>query len=142
LSNPSGITGIHHVAVFARRSYDEAVRFYAEVLLLPRKVEFVVGNKRASLFDTGNAGYVEVFDYTGQPAEAAPTTINHFALRTKDVDGVLKRVRAAGVRVTVEPVSFDFPTHHGPASYSIRIAFFDGPEGESIELFDEVTEVP
>jgi glyoxylase I family protein len=133
------IRGIHHVAVFARRSYDEAVRFYGQVLGLNRRVEFAVNGKRASLFDTGNAGYVEVFDYTGQAAEASPMTINHFALRTSDVDGVLARVRADGRRVTVEPISIDLPTTVGPNPYRIRIAFFEGPEGESVELFDEIT---
>jgi glyoxylase I family protein len=135
----SSITGIHHVAVFARKSYDDAVEFYGKVLGLTRRVEFVAGGKRASLFDTGNAGYIEVFDYTGAEAVAAPMTINHFALRTNDVDGVLARVRAAGRKVTVEPVSVDLPSHVGPNPYRIRIAFFEGTEGESIELFDEIT---
>ena len=148
MSTPS-ITGFHHIAVIARRDYGKAVAFYADVLKLTRRVEFVVTGRNFSLFDCGGGNYIELVDQTadqqtsdqqtGDHAESKPATLAHLALRTNDVDGMIARVRDAGYVVTVEPVSLSLPTHSGPNPFNVRIAFFDGPEGESIELFDEQT---
>ncbi|MFT3789414.1 MAG: VOC family protein [Tepidisphaeraceae bacterium] len=135
------ITGFHHVALNARRSYDNACKFYGEILGLTRRVEFVAGGRRISLFDAGNASYVEVFDETGKAAESKPATLAHFALRTNDVDGMIAKCVAFGLKVTVEPKTVEFPTHMGPNPFKIRIAFVEGPEGESLEFFDEQTKL-
>jgi glyoxylase I family protein len=141
MSQPA-ITGFHHVCIQARKDYAAAVAFYRDVLGLVQKVEFIVDNSRKlSLFDCGGGNYIEVADYSGQAAESKPNTINHIALRTKHVDELLAKVRAAGYKVTVEAVSLELPTTVGPNPYKIRIAFFNGPEGESIELFDEISVV-
>jgi catechol 2,3-dioxygenase-like lactoylglutathione lyase family enzyme len=133
------ITGFHHVALNARKSYADACKFYGETLGLTRRVEFVAGGRRISLFDAGGGNYVEVFDETGKPAESKPTTLAHFALRTNDVDAMIARCRSIGLKVTVEPKTVEFPTEMGPSPFKIRIAFVEGPEGESLEFFDEIT---
>lgn len=133
------ITGFHHVCIHARRDYGAAVAFYRDALGLPQRVEFSYGGRRASLFDAGGGNYIEIFDYTGEPADSVPATLSHLALRTPDVDALIARLAEAGVAVTVQPVTIDLPTTIGPNPFTIRIAFFVGPEGESVELFDEVT---
>ena len=56
----------------------------------------------------------------------------HIALRSRDCDALLAGIRAAGTPVTMEPNDIRIPsTPPLPA----RIAFFTGPDGESIEIF-------
>ncbi len=132
------ITGFHHVCINARRNYAATVSFYRDTLGLPQRVEFSYGGRRASLIDAGSGNYIEIFDYSGEPAESMPATLSHLALRTKHVDALIARLAEAGVVVTVQPVTIDLPTTVGPNPFVVRIAFFTGPEGESVELFDEV----
>jgi hypothetical protein len=63
----------------------------------------------------------------GSPAPNDPVT--HFALATTDTKGAIEHVRQAGYEVTVEPRTLNL----GPLT--ISIAFFLGPNGESIEFF-------
>jgi catechol 2,3-dioxygenase-like lactoylglutathione lyase family enzyme len=138
-SSSPRITGFHHVALNARKSYADAVRFYGETLGLVRRVEFVAGGRRISLMDAGGGNYVEIFDETGKAAESKPNTLSHLALRTNDVDAMIARCVAVGLKVTVEPKTVEFPTEAGPNPFKIRIAFVEGPEGESLEFFEEIT---
>jgi len=133
------ITGFHHVAINARKNYDQAVAFYKSTLGLVQRVEFVFGGRRASMLDAGAGNYVEIFDFTNDQAESKPTLLSHLALCTNDVDAMIKRVRDAGMKITVEPKDVELQTNVGPNPFVVRIAFFEGPEGESVELFEEKT---
>lgn len=133
------VHGFHHVAVHSR-VYDESVRFYTEVLGLKQRVEFVLKGQRVSLLDSGGGAYVEIFDKPNR-ADGTSSCLVHFALRCREVDALIDRVRASGRKITVEPTSLQLETNVGPKPFGIRIAFFEGPDGESVELFDEQTPV-
>ncbi len=123
--------GFHHVAVRVP-DFDAALRFYKDVLGFTERVTWGEGDRRAALLDTGDGNYLEVF--AGGPAEPKPVgTIEHFALRTSNVDAVIERMRAAGAPVTVEPR--DIVLGRGPNAVPARIAFCRGPGGEEIEFF-------
>lgn len=126
--------GFHHVAIKAR-DLDAVIRFYADILGFREKMTWTTGNgRRAVMLDTGDGNYLEVFedpDYAPAPDGA----ILHFALRTGDTDATLARVRAAGRKVTMEPRDATIQTTNGFGPVPIRIAFFEGPAGEVIELF-------
>jgi catechol 2,3-dioxygenase-like lactoylglutathione lyase family enzyme len=82
--------------------------------------------------DTGDGNYFEISG--GRTAELAPNGhFAHIALRATDCDAVVEKVRAFGAEVTVEPKDVALPSD--PPT-PIRIAFFKGPDGELIELFD------
>ena len=69
-------------------------------------------------------------DPTPAPGAPAPNDpLNHLALATTDTRGAIEHVRAAGFPVTVEPREVDLN------GLRAIIAFFTGPSGESIELF-------
>jgi glyoxylase I family protein len=123
--------GIHHVALKAR-DFDAAVAFYTDVLGFTPALRWGEGDKRAILLDTGDGSCVEVF---AGGADAPEGRLMHLALRCSDVDGVIERVRSAGREVTIEPRRVDIPSD--PA-HPVYIAFFIGPEGETIELFDDL----
>ncbi|MFA5056761.1 MAG: VOC family protein [Opitutaceae bacterium] len=126
--------GLHHVAIKVR-DWEATNRFYTEILGFRPKLAWTTGSgRRAAMLDTGDGNYLEIFEdpaYTPAPEGA----ILHLALRTGDTDAMLARVRAAGMKVTMEPKDVTIQTTNGFGPVPVRIAFFQGPGGEIIELF-------
>lgn len=123
--------GFHHVAIRAG-DFEASVRFYGETLGFKEKISWGEGDKRAIMMDAGDGNYMEIFA-GGTPGPKPEGAILHFAIRTDNCDAALERARAAGVEVTMEPKSLDIPSRPGPTP--VRIAFFKGPDGEIVELF-------
>ena len=123
--------GFHHVAVRVP-DFDAGLRFYRDVLGFQEKVGWGEGDKRVALLDAGDGAYVELFG-GGQANAKLEGAFLHMAIRTSDVDGAVERARAAGMEVTVEPK--DVTLQSRPFQVPVRLAFFKGPGGEVIELF-------
>jgi catechol 2,3-dioxygenase-like lactoylglutathione lyase family enzyme len=125
--------GFHHVAIRVV-DFERTLKFYTEALGFRKAVEWGEGERRACMLDTGDGNYLEVFAGAKRaPGEPAPEgAIIHFALRTDDCDAALERARAAGAQVTMEPKDLAV---FGDPPIPIRIAFFKGPDGEVVELF-------
>jgi glyoxylase I family protein len=124
--------GFHHIAIRVR-DFDRSVGFYTGVLGFPAKVAWGQQPGRAVMLDTGNGNYLEVFERPGQAPATQEGQILHLALRTDHCDTLLERVRAAGCTVTMEPKSVEIPSTPSPTP--VHIAFFTGPDGELVELF-------
>jgi catechol 2,3-dioxygenase-like lactoylglutathione lyase family enzyme len=123
--------GFHHVSIKVQ-DIEASIRFYTEALGFVYKTEWGQGAKRTVLLDTGDGNYFEITG--GRTDELAPNGhFAHIALRATDCDAVIAKVRAAGAEVTVEPKDVVLPSD---PPLPIRIAFFKGPDGELIELFD------
>ncbi len=132
INTVSGGGGLHHVAIRVR-DFDRSVDFYTHTLGFVKKIAWGGPPKRAVMLDAGNGNYLEMFERPDQPPIDEQAVILHFALRTAHVDAVLSRVREAGMTVTMEPKDLDIPADVGKVP--VRIAFFKGPDGELIELF-------
>ncbi|CAM4469499.1 VOC family protein [Paenibacillus tarimensis] len=119
--------GFHHVAIRVY-DFDASVRFYTEILGFEERVRWGEGTSRAVMLDTGDGNYLEIFagGAEGQKPEGA---FLHIALRSSNVDNALELARDAGMEVTMEPTDVML------GSEPVRIAFFKGPDGEIIELF-------
>lgn len=126
------ITGFHHVAIHAR-DFDRSITFYTAVLGLEEKLAWGEPPKRAVMLHAGDNRYLEIFE---KPEHAAtdPGTILHFALRTDDCAAMLEKVREAGMSITMESKPVTIHSTIGPVP--ICIAFFKGPDGEVVELFE------
>jgi glyoxylase I family protein len=127
----SSITGFHHVAIRAV-DFDASLRFYTEVLGGKIHIAWGAGNDRAVMVDFGGGSHVEIFA-RAEPFEHLEGTILHFALRTDDCSGMLEKIRAAGMKITMETA--DVPLDSSIGRVVVRIAFFEGPDGEIVELF-------
>jgi len=126
------ITGFHHVALHSA-DFDKSVRFYTEILGLKPKITWGQAPDRAVMLDPGDGRYLEIFEKS-DPAPSASGPILHFAFRTDDCSGMLERVRNAGIEVSMEPKAVTIDANIGPVR--VKIAFFKGPDGEVVELFE------
>lgn len=124
------IKGIHHVCLWCETEEDKQKMkdFYLGALGLSLKREWAGG----AMFDTG-CGLIEVF-YNRENAVKTAGAVQHFALETDDVDGIIAKVKEAGYQVTVEPRDGAIPSD---PVFPIRMAFCVGPVGETIEIFHE-----
>ena len=127
-----GASGIHHVALRAR-DFDKAVKFYTETIGLTTAAAWGAAPKRAILLDTGDGSCLEIFEKPDLKPASDDAVIVHVALRTSDTDAAIERVRAAGCRISVEPLNADLAAK--PKPLSVRIGFCIGPDNVQIEFF-------
>lgn len=131
-----GSGGFHHVCV-KTRDWDRTIEFYRDVLGCTEKIAWRAAPQRAAMLDTGDGNYMEFFeDLAYQPAPNG--AVVHFAFRTTRLDDVAARVRAAGAKITVEPKDVTITTTNGAGAVPIRVFFCEGPNGETIEFFQNV----
>lgn len=122
--------GFHHVAITVH-DIDATVKFYTEVLGFKVAISWGEGDKRAAMLDAGDGSCLEVFA-GGTPDKKPEGAFKHLALRTADTDTVFERVKAAGMEITMQPT--DIVIGSNPPTPA-KIAFFKGPDGEIVELF-------
>ena len=124
--------GFHHISIHVK-DLEKSIKFYSEALGFVVRYSWGVSPKKTVLMDTGDGNYFEMSQ--GEPdAEYPEGVFRHLALRADDAKAALERARAAGAEVTVE--ARDVILSSEP-SIPIRIAFFKGPDGELIELFQD-----
>lgn len=123
------LKGTHHICLHTRdaEEFDKAFRFYHEVL----GMEVVRSCTGFAMLDTGDGTVMEID--SGVPQEGTGI-IDHFALRTDDVDACVAACIAAGRPITDGPRDVTIACEK---PYPIRIAFTVGMLGESIEFFQE-----
>lgn len=126
--------GFHHVAIRAR-DFDKSCQFYTEIMGFREKIAWGEAPERAVMLDVGDGNYLEIFERPDQPGpvEEPQPAILHMAFRARDTSTALENARSAGVRVTVETKEVLIPSHPHPTP--VTLAFFEGPDGEIIELF-------
>ena len=124
--------GFHHLSMKVK-NLDKSIKFYTEGLGFVERFSWGDVPKRTVLLDTGDGNYFEISQ--GDPDQVIEQGIfGHIALRVDDCKSALEDARKAGAEVTVETRDV---TLSSEPSIPIRIAFFKGPDGELIELFQD-----
>ena len=119
--------GVHHIAI-QTQDYEASKAFYQDVLGFQLVLEWGDARKMCML-DIGDGSHLELFAPGETPVETVPNpTMQHLAFFVKDVDASVARLREAQVNITVEPREVML----GPQK--AKIAFFKGPNGETLEL--------
>ena len=123
--------GFHHVALYVK-DFDASMRFYKDALGFTEKAAWPSGTgMRVVLLDTGDGNYFEVIESDAAKGMPERSTL-HIALRSDDADAAIERARAAGAKITLEPKGVEFKSN---PPIKARIGFCEGPDGESIEFF-------
>jgi glyoxylase I family protein len=115
------------------RDWEASLKLYRDVLGMPVVAEFGSAERKIILLDMGDGSHIELFQPTAQtvaPGSPAPNDpITHIALTTTDTEAATAHVRQAGYEITTEPKTLNL------GSLTVTLAFFRGPNGESIEFF-------
>jgi glyoxylase I family protein len=122
--------GFHHLSMKVK-NLEKSMKFY-EALGFVERVSWGEAAKKTVLVDTGDHNYFEISQ--GDSGQVCVEGVfKHVALRVDDCQAALERARKAGAEVTVEMRDV---TLKSEKPIKIRIAFFKGPDGELIELFE------
>ncbi|MDQ1281397.1 MAG: hypothetical protein QG670_2662 [Thermoproteota archaeon] len=123
--------GFHHVSLRVK-DLNKSIKFYSEGLGFIERFSWGKDPKRTILMDIGDGNYFEISQ--GDPNLSYVEGIfRHLALRVNDCKAALELVRNAGAEVTVDPRDSTLSSN---PPLQIRVAFFKGPDGEVIELFE------
>ena len=126
------ICDIHHVSMKCQdpEGFEKAVNFYKEILGFVEERRWDQG----VMLKSGNAFFparIEIF-CNGEGIRSLGA-VRHFALATKYVDELAAKVEAAGYEVFIKPKDNVIPSN---PEFHARLAFFYGPLGEQVELFN------
>lgn len=125
--------GYHHLALKAR-DFDKTVHFYKQLGFV-EWIRWGEGDKRAIMLDTGDGSCLEVF--AGGDHLRPEGALLHYALNSNNCDAAIEAARKAGAKVTMEPKTLEIQST--PSRQTVRIAFCTGPDGETIEFFQNLT---
>ena len=127
------INGVHHIALRPTSElYEKTVKFYTEILGCTFVRGWGEGDSAACMLSCGDNTCMEILHgkTDGTPKDS---NFEHVAFWVDEVDNFIEEIRAAGYQVIIEPKSLNLTP-----DYPVRIAFFIGPCGETIELFKEL----
>jgi len=128
------IKGIHHLSLRCKdlEKYNETVHFYKDILGLEVFKEFEMNGSPVMMLNSGG-GCIEVF--ADAKTDMPTGIIQHFALKTDDVEACVEATQKAGYKITDMPT--DYVIKDKKADYPIKFAFCVGPVGEILEFFAE-----
>lgn len=120
--------------VVEAEDYDDAVRFYRDVLGLPERIAYAQGgDDRVSILEAGRAtleiaspGHKKAIDAVEADGRESPRI--RLAFEVTDSEGTTRRLEAAGATVVAEPVLTPWK------SLNSRL---EAPAGLTITLFQE-----
>ena len=123
------ITGIHHVSMKceSEQDFEKAKDFYLNLLGFTLVREWPEG----VMIETGR-GQIEIF--RNGPGIRSKGAVRHIAFAADDVDSIVRKVKAAGYEVFIEPNDIVIPSD---PPFHARMAFCYGPLGEELEFFRE-----
>jgi len=118
---------IEHVGIQVR-DLDRSIKFYTEVLGLTLRKRVRLNETTELAFLPLGESEIELICKSGEFTFAREGIVNHLTFRVDDVAGTLDHLRKHKVELIHEQPLF-------LEKLGTRIAFFWGPDGEKMELF-------
>ena len=122
------VLATHHVAIFTR-NMEAMENFYTQTLGFPVTKRW---DDKGIIFINVGSTEIELIsrpDNQGEPAALGQGVgINHLALHVASTDDAWEELTRLGVAVLREPSNFQ----------DVRIAFFSDPDGNALELVQEL----
>lgn len=107
---------------------ERSLAFYQDILgLTLRRRAFVNDDVELAFLYFPNHPQTEV-ELICRPMEPSEGLVNHLAFRVDDIEAELSRLRELGVTLSDET--------HIVILGDVKIAFFEGPDGEKLELVE------
>ena len=125
--------GFHHIGL-KYRDLSASLRFYL-ALGFTEVVRWGDEGNEIVMLEMSDGGRVELLPNGGDEYSVNGKWL-HFAIKTKDVDGMYEKALAAGAVSKVAPKTVPLNSH--PEKMSIRVAFVKGPDGEELEFFQQL----
>lgn len=125
------IRKLEHVGIFVS-DMDRSIAFYTEMLGM-KLVDRLPLNEEAELAFLSFPGQEDVqIELIGRDASGMPPEglVNHAAFTVEDIDAVIAKLKQQGVAISDEWPKTILDGR--------KIAFFNGPSGEKLELFQPV----
>ncbi len=120
----------HHIGITAR-DIDKSIEFY-KLLGFKESKAWGEGRKRVVMLESDEGDIVELIaDGEDLLPEGA---FRHLALKVDNTRELFKKIKAHGAEVLSEPRDMNLPSI---PPVPVTLAFFKGPDGEIIELFQE-----
>jgi lactoylglutathione lyase len=114
---------VHHIGIMVS-DIERSIGWYERVLGCKLVDRRELGQTRLAFLETGNT-QLELIQRAG--SYAAEGVVNHVAFEVDDLAAAIEQVRAAGVELgEVKTI---------PIWGGGQVFFFDGPDGEVLELF-------
>ena len=129
------ILGMHHVSMKCANKvlFEKAVAFYKDILGFCEERRWTEGVMLRAGNDDAAATPARLEIFCNGEGIRELGAIRHFALETKNVDELAAKIKAAGYEVFIEPKNI---TIESQPPFHARMAFFYGPLGEQVELFN------
>lgn len=129
------ILGMHHVSMKCADKvlFEKAVAFYKEILGFCEERRWAEGVMLQAGSDGPAATPARLEIFCNGEGIRELGAVRHFALETKNVDELAAKVKAAGYEVFIEPKDITIASQ---PPFHARMAFFYGPLGEQVELFN------
>ena len=123
--NEGKITGLAHIGIFVR-DIDKSIDYY-------KRLGFIVDNEenvgiRLAFLSAGSC-LIELVEKTDlPPRQSGP--VDHVAVAVDNIDAAIKNANANGIEIDASQIN-SLPILGG-----IKNVFFEGPDGERLELFE------
>lgn len=125
--------GVHHIAIKVK-NFDNTIKFYTEGLGLEKSLCWGGNGNRVSFLSAGANTFIQVFEDVSKE-NISSGMYTHMAFYTKSCEKAIKAAKDAGARVK-GPIEMKISSN---PDIIMRTAYCKGPDGESIEFFEENT---
>ena len=127
------IKGVHHISLKPNSElYQKTVDFYTKVLGCTTLRIWGEGETEGCMLSCADGTSMEI-THGKYDGTVNTGSLNHIAFAVDAVDKFIEDIRSAGYKITIEPRKINIG-----GNFPAQIAFFEGPVGETVELFEEL----